>query len=353
MTHDDLEERMRQAIAADPLEPGASVWAEVARQRAADEGRIRRRWPRYVVAGLGIAAGVGGLLLFNQKPPADGTGPSARALPQRDSERESFFSPAALLAQSPAFPLVTGDGPRGLRLRAGSWKYIYVKNGTDTLPSNLTYTIHRGTVNGVAAWSLVSDNSHPKAWRNLDSLWVSADSLRPLMRITNPGNVRLEQTFRKDDVLSGYFSPSGYVNWKTTVLSDTTRFNEASIVRWEDMATFFQTSTITAEWKRSIPMSAAAEFGAIRPAWMNLAAMGEERVTTPAGVFDCWKLRLGILPDPSSGYEFRTEDGVVKESDYGIYFWVSKDKGWLVQQGVDNRAKGTTSRSILVEGHEE
>jgi hypothetical protein len=350
MNHDDLEERMRQAISAGPLEPTVSLWEAVAARRAQAPKRRNRR--RFILAGAALAAGIAAMVVYLRRPVvAPAITPERRIVRSPEAE-PSFFGPEALMAQSPIFPLVAGEGPRGQRLRAGRWEYIYVKNGTDTIPSRSSYTVRRGTMNGVAAWVLVTANSSLKARRSLDSLWVTADSLRPLMRITTPGGTRLEQTFRQDEILSGYYASSGYINWKTTPLTDTTRFNEASLVRWEDIATFFQTTSLTVGWKRSVPMSAAAEYGAIRPVWLNLAVDGEERLTTPAGVFDCWKLRLGMRLDPPPGV-LLYQKGPVDEPNPGVFFWVSKDKGWLIQQGHDNGRNGSSSRSILVEGEEE
>ena len=346
MNHDDLEEQLRKAIAAGPLEPTATLWDRVAETSRRPKGQHRRRW--MLLAGTGIAAGIGGLFALTGVLPSRAI-PEARTLVRDRAENQSFFSPAALMAQSnvPIFPLVTNEGPRGLRLKPGSWKYIYIKNEVDT-PSAVTYTIRRGQVLDTNAWELTSENSHPRAWRDTDILWVSADSLRPLLRITEPGGVRLEQTFRKDDVLSGYFAPNGYVNWKTTVLTDTSRFNEASIVRWQDLATFFQTTTITSDWKRSLPMSQAAEYATIRPVWLNLKVDGEERLTTPAGTFDCWKLRLAMRLDPPPGV-LLFEKGPVDVPDPGITLWVSKDKGWLIQQRNTGGRNGMTSRTVLAE----
>lgn len=343
MNHDDLEARMREAIPSGSLKPSAELWQRIARHGQPAPRSASRRRAMLASAFIGIAA----LLLFLLRVPGDTEKPPRRSVETADGTQPTFWAPSVLMAQSPTFPMVKGAGPRGLRLRAGRWTYLTVRADADTQPDRYSYSIIRGSINGDMAWILANETTHPNAWRPIDSLWVSADSLRPLFRVTNPGSTRLEQTFRHDDVLSGYFSASGYVNWKTTPLSDTTRFNEASIIRWQDLATIFMTIPLTREWNGSIPLSAAPEYGSIRPTWLNLSVDGEERVTTPAGTFDCWRLRMGMRAEPPAGTLLGRQ--VIEEPDVGIHFYVSKDKGWLIRQSYRGGEREPTSELVLAE----
>jgi hypothetical protein len=346
-TNDELEARMREAIAARPIEPSAELWERIITSPRPSTSHRRPIW--IVITAAGIAA----LLLLLPEGPRRGRAAGAPALTLDKPTDASPFGPAMLMAQSPAFPLVRGEGPRGLRLRAGTWTYLTIRGEHDTIPTRSRYVIHRGEVNGTAAWTLVSGTVEDKtskpwsgAWKRYDSLWVSADSLRPMLRISAPNGLRLEQTFQRDQVLNGRYNQNGYVEWFTTILTDTTRFNEASLIRWQDVRTFFQTTTITDDWKRSVPVSQAAEFGSIRPTWLNLSVDGEERLSTPAGVFDCWRIRLGVRLDPPAGV-LLMKTPIVEEP--GIFFYVSKENGWLVQQTYRGDERQPSNRIVLVD----
>lgn len=339
--NDDLEERMRQAVAKVALAPDPNVWEAIAAQHRVPKGSGLAKGLIYA----GTAAMAAGLLYLIQPHPKAVPELSHRP-PEGDQDQGSFFSPAALLAQSspiPAFPQPQQDEPIGTRLREGQWRYRSTDRSGDTLPWVLTYGMRKGSLDGIAAWLLTTSSTHPTSRMGEDSLWATRDSLRPLLRITHPSGSRIEQTFRQDEVLQGT-TRNGYTAWSTIPLTDSTRHHPSAIIRWQEIAAYFQTIPLDSNWRGSVPLTGAAEFGAIRPVWLNFKVDGEEVISTPAGRFACWRIVLAFGLPKTWAYD-------PDHPPPGVYFWISKEKQWMIQQGYVNPGQGMF-RQFLIDGNE-
>jgi hypothetical protein len=338
MTDDELEARMQQAISAGPLEPSGEAWQRVAARPSKKRSVIRP----LLVGGAALAAGIAALLVLLRQNPRVESLPPRVAIPSEKVE-PSFFSPDPLMAQSnaPMFPVVPADDPIGLRLRAGTWAYRS-QLGDDSIGS-YRYTTERTTLNGVPAWLLIDGKAEPtQTRRGTDSLWTTADSMRPLMRVSLMSSGRREITFREEDVLIGT-TRNGYTTWQTVALRDTSRKQLGAIIRWPEIATMLQTAHLTPVWKGSIPMSGSGEFGMINPVWFNFKVDGSDTVSVPAGTFDAWRIGLDMKS---------SLDSLIKGERPGITLWVSKEKQWLVQQRIVIPGKQTW-KHVLTSGKEE
>lgn len=322
MNDNDLEERMRNAISAGPLEPSPTTWpGVVARRTRRDTQRTQTlRW--LTAAGtVGVAAS---LMLITRGSPTE-SGPVSGFDARSAVVEGSMFSPEALFAQttSPVFAPVSPDDPIGLRLRPGVWRYSAFR-GSDSL-GGFTYSLQRATLNARPVWLMVSgQGSATRFQRGADSLWATADSLRPLMRVSLLPSGRREQTFREDDVLIGT-TRNGYTTWRTIPLRDSTRKHAGAVIRTNEIAVMLQAMPLSPTWKGSIPLAGSGEFGRITPVWFNFQVEGSEVVTVPAGTFDSWRIRMGMLSEA---------DSLIKGERPGVTMWVSKDRQWLVQQTI-------------------
>jgi len=68
------------------------------------------------------------------------------------------------------------------------------------------------------------------------------------------------------------------------------------------------------DWEESLRVS-LSDILADHPNYLNNVAFGSERLDVPAGTFDCWRVGIGT-------------------EHQSFIFWVSKDQGWMVAQGI-------------------
>lgn len=336
MNDDELEERMRHAISAGPLDPASNSWHGVAVRRSSRDAR-RRRQLRWLVA-TGLIGAAASVVIITRSKPASVAATTGQVETRTEPVEGSLFAPEALLAQStrPAFPPLNPDDPIGLRLRAGKWTYAATR-GSDSV-GEFTYSTERTELNGQRAWLLVlGKGPATRLQRGSDSLWTTADSMRPLQRVSLLPGGRREQTFRADDVLIGT-TQNGYTTWRTIPLRDSTRKHSGAIIRSNEIAAMLQTAPLTATWNGSIPLAGSGEFGAITPVWFNFQVDGSEVVTVPAGSFDSWRIRMGMRS------EF---DSLLKGERPGLTFWVSKEKQWVVQQTIVIPGKQTYKHALI------
>jgi hypothetical protein len=340
MNMDQLEERMRNAISAGAIQPSATTWPGVVARRALRQTTRSRRVRWLVAAGLvGAAASV--VVITRDRPtsgrPASGFDARSQAV------EASMFGPEALLAQTvrPAFAPISPDDPIGLRLRGGSWTYGVSRGGNAA--GEYTYSARRTELNGQRAWLLVHGTGRAtRYFRGADSLWTTADSMRPLQRVSLLPSGRREQTFRADDVLIGT-TQNGYTTWRTVPLRDSTRKQVGAVIRSNEIAIMLQAMPLGPAWKGSIPLAGSGEAGMFTPVWFNFQVEGSEVVTVPAGTFDCWRVRMGMTSEV---------DSLIKGERPGMTMWISKDRQWLVQQTIVIPGKDSWKHA-LVAGAEE
>lgn len=330
MSDSDLEARIRTAYADDgDASPRASFEVVRARRAAGERGdRTRlappkpksRRW-----AVIGIAAAL--LLVATLYPMYD---MEPRRLANTPPGSAALFLPDPLLGQTtrtPMYPVV--DEPLGLRLKPGRWFYRYSMNGAMRSDSLTVNAIERAEYQGRPAWQFLSGRASADgpaiSW---DTVWTTRDSLRILARVAQmtPSD-RLIETYSDSEVLRGE-THGGYTAWQSRPLRTPNGPDGNGVsIRWYQFAAALQTARLSADWKASVEFRGVIfENGGTRD-YLNVAVVGEERVSLPAGEFDCWKVALGgpTAPGPDAA--------VTGPADRdGLVFLVSKDRGWLVEQ---------------------
>jgi len=128
----------------------------------------------------------------------------------------------------------------------------------------------RGGVQGVAAVS--------------DSLIVRRDDLRPLHWIASHGVARVAAEFTPDSIYGASSSPLGRLNIVLPNRADL-------LVNSAAVDVVLASLPLVAAWRDSAEMLLVDSGGAAL-APVSLSIEGEERITVPAGEFDCWVVSL-------------------------------------------------------------
>jgi hypothetical protein len=115
-------------------------------------------------------------------------------------------------------------------------------------------------------------------------------------------------------------------------------------MRLPDLGLQFRGMSFAPGWHGSLPLPTENPT-MIASIWLNLAVDGEEELTVPAGRFSTWRLRTANPDRTIPKYN-------PEHPDPGIYFWVSKDRQWLIQMSMVNPGKGRYDQ-VLFAGREE
>jgi hypothetical protein len=324
MTPEQLEERIRRAMATrtmtlPDLRPS----------------RDPRRW-RWIVLAAAAALVLIFLPLLQRREGVPAIGSVARTkAPPSDANP---FLPAALMAQTSTRPAFAAAVQEGRQLRPGHWTYKLGQDD-DTGMEVFRYDLTRSTHEGRDAWRMVTSfKSTTHGWRSNDTLWASFDAFHPLLRIGRAGNgARIEQTYRDHEVMVGT-TYNGFTSWKVKEWSDSSDGTNGALIRMPDLAVQLRGLPLAADWKGSVALPTENETQ-IATNWLNFMADGEELIQTPAGTFLCWRLAL-VNPD---GSRARSHS---KDLESGIYFWVSKDRGWMIQSSFAVLGKRTSTYTL-------
>jgi hypothetical protein len=350
MRNDELEQRIRDAMTNDETLPHSDLWAGIGTRRQAGDrvtlplDRVQRRLLP-VLAWSGLAAAILlALMPLVERPGVEQpthsvpTGPAPRGEP-------NFLFPGSLMAQVSATPRYSARVGSGADRRPGKWTHGRFEHGE--LRETYSYELTRSTYQDQPAWLILSSMSRlGRSWSVSDSTFASIDSMQPLLRIGHTGGARIEQTYRKDDILTGV-TRNGYTSWSTVPQRDPSLpFGGGSLFRPSEMSVRLMAADLGEGWKGSIPLPSSSEQG-IAPLWLNLVVDGSETLTVPAGTFETWRLRTVFRNWPLKPYDS-------EHPPEGIYFWVSKDKRWLVQMSLVSRAgERDDTPLVLLTGEEQ
>jgi hypothetical protein len=344
MRDDELEQRIREAMPHDEALTRTDLWRTIAAQRGGgarvalplDSRRRPVRWAFIVGA---AAAGIALLIpvLQGNEPPPVSAPRAARSVPG-----DNFFLPAALLAQSssaPAYPQLSRMVRRDLE--PGRWVLGQVDGGK--VREQYAYSLSRSSYEGQPAWLVVSHYWYGSEVRKLDSLWTSTDSLAPRIRISHSGAMRTEETYRADDILTGV-TQNGYTAWSSKSIRTPSWDVLYGVLQVSTVALRFQSTPLSRDWKRSLPYPALTSRNTV--VYLNWVVDGEEEIEVPAGKFMAWRIRLQIgdktppVYDPANPPE-------------GIYYWVSKDRQWMLRMLFQGSGGPHTTPIVLLSGSEE
>ena len=224
----------------------------------------------------------------------------------------------------PKYGLITTDDLDVTRLTEGTWMYA-VATTTDNV---LTQPSGRVGIRLVRAHHLGQPVLMVNEGRDLiggpwgeyaDTTHLDPVSLRPLRSVASGRRTRFIQTFSGD---SGYESilrtgPMAMfrASWAALPFSRQTLFvNDWSTTR---LAVLFGAFPLARRWSGSLYQVAYITQNPGRSsAPIDLRVVGTDRVTVPAGTFDCWRVEVDT-------HLWRREREAI---------WVSRDKGWVIKR---------------------
>lgn len=258
----------------------------------------------------------------------DPIGEMLRGMRWRSAEvpREPVFG-----TPEPKYPLILGESLDLSRLSEGLWTYRSTTT-TDGILSEPSFNggdrirMSRASHDGQPAW-LVTNSSRPhtQAWGPFaDTAYIDAATLRPRYAVSywNKNNrTRLVETYSggrafQSITITGPMESYYDGNMELRFPSDAMFVNGWSLIQFRVLApaipfakgwhgSFYQTGFFARSGPSSINPRAAP---------VDLRVTGTDRVSVPAGRFDCWRV------------EVRSYLG---ETEWTM--WVSREKGWVVK----------------------
>jgi hypothetical protein len=218
--------------------------------------------------------------------------------------------------RSPRYPLIAQIQPT--RVRAGRWTYEGTSVGDGVFTTSQgpprTIVIAAGTFEGQPVWVVSS------SVKMLDTVLVDRATLRPLRYVRPMLHTRLVQRYSRDSVDEVlYLSPPPKERERTlrgaAVLPDLGV--SPMVVSWSphSLEVLVQALPLGRSWRGSVYSANWVTMATRFPTFttLDLRVTGTERVTVPAGTFDCWRLEA-------------------READDKSVLWVSQDQGWLVMR---------------------
>jgi len=226
----------------------------------------------------------------------------------------------------PKFPLVRVDSLDLSRLVEGTWTYRSTRTTDDVLTAPNGYSrIHlaHATFGGRAAWLLMMTNSRDSAsWGPYgDTTYLDAESLRPQRSIYyyNKNRTVVVQSFSADSATESLdFSGPIRQSHREAIALPFSR--ETFFVNgWplDRVGALLPAFPLKPGWRGSLyQVALVSRIGVRGVSPMDLRVVARDRVTVPAGTFDCWRLEVVTY----FGQDIQQQ-----------IVWVSRDKGWVVK----------------------
>jgi hypothetical protein len=245
------------------------------------------------------------------------------------SDASSFFvsalSPAVAIAQTPPRrqgpALARVSGVDGSRLRAV--RLVYLRRWTDSAgrvheDGRNVLRISPDTAAGVAAWRIEDSwtgASGPRGERTeVETLFVARRDLRLLQRAVHVapysgyGQINIEQRFIGDSVRGQMTAEGGGRPRAERPIAQYLPPSFGPYVTDALGPLLLSTVRVGARWSGSVSLAGWAVLprDVFYPIEMRVA--GEERITVPAGTFDCWRISVA-LSGADRTYWIRKSDG--------------------------------------------
>ena len=257
--------------------------------------------------------------------------------------------PEAALAQGGnARHLAPIGVPDGSRLQPGQWVYQWTPTGhqgeewlsrmTDTV------TIRRGSHRGEPVWLVTQRVGLVTGKGRLDSLYLRLADLRPLRHalvasILDEFRRAGAIDFERDSMRWQFVLPGGFIPPRDTVVTAPLLAEFAGV--GPELPLLLSGIQFAKTWTGAVSMLLpsidwSGRESPVHVYWINLRVTGRERVTVPAGSFDCWRISESI-----AGHE---DQGAVAD------LWVDTRSGALVKEephGVSNSPHRRELRAIL------
>lgn len=239
------------------------------------------------------------------------------------------FIPKQTVVSQPKYRLVTADMLDLSRMTAGVWSYQSQTTTGDTLnqPSGGTrIRVTRATYAGKPAWMVnTAKRKSFTTWGNYgDTTYLDASSLRPVYFIAVSDRFRTRWRFVQE-----FSHDSGHESIEVSSPRFSSRRGDVAfpfpsnalfVNDWfiDQLLAVLPALPLSHGWHGSLYQVAfISQPDARKVAPLDIRVTGTERVTVPAGRFDCWRLAVDVRI-----WDVQPERFVV---------WVSQTNGWVVK----------------------
>lgn len=290
--------------------------------------RVRGHYTPWILAAFAAAAVA--VLVINprerKRPPAPAE------IDYQDIAAALAFWPRAAMAQqagparTPRYDLVRHlDGSRA---HAGTWTYKTCTTTDGVLTkcgSRLTIMVREAQRAEQPAWLMVQRLAVVRDWsstkdtiyRAPDTTFFARQTLRPLSWSITGDRIRVVRLFTRDSVQEAVDITGAHPrSWRSSAGLPGAA-DEPLVVRWArvDVALLLQFLPLARGWRGSVYsvglLGRAPGASPFPP--LDFRVVGSERIDTPAGRFDCWKVEMRIGDETA------------------MTLWASKDRGWLIK----------------------
>jgi hypothetical protein len=242
---------------------------------------------------------------------------------------------------APKYPLISVDSLDLSRLTEGTWTYRSSVTTDEVLTAPAGHSrIHlaRVTFQSRAMWILMMAHSRDSAsWGPYgDTTYLDPESLRPQRSIYyyNKNRTVVVQSFSADSATESLdFSGPIRQSYRESIALPFSR--ETFFVNgWplDRVGALLPAFPLKRGWQGSLyQVALVSRIGVRGVSPMDLWVVGRERVTVPAGTFDCWRLQVVTY---------------FGQEDQRQTVWVSRDKGWVIKVQADNSSDVMSTREL-------
>jgi len=228
--------------------------------------------------------------------------------------------------QQPNYALILAPSLDTSRLREGIWTYESRTTTDDVLTrptGGIRIKLARARHEARVTWTANSARKGPRGWGEFsDTAYLDAGTLRPLRHILHANKQRtaIRQRFSLDSAWEAIDQSSPERrSFRSHVALPFPR-NAAFVTNWYlyDLRILAPALTLTRSWRGSLYqvwwLSFPERFDAFVP--VDLKVVGRDRLTVPAGTFECWRLEV--------------ETTRVRYPDR-FRMWIARDQGWVIK----------------------
>jgi hypothetical protein len=308
----DFMVRLQQAIKALPVPaPDEQLLLRVLESRAQGHrvtlpasSQSPRKFPILMMAG-GAAAAVAILWFVPRRPPA-------ALVPS--------FWPDQLYAQGtpsatlPPIPPLDGDS-----IKSGLWvsrSQVFDEDGKLRGSRVDSTMMVRGNYGELTAWVVTRVRSRGGP----DTTWFTTDSMHPLATFSPlMYGASLRHTYTGDSLVRTWKKSESEVERVALPLPTPRLWARTVVLPMNERFLVFLGTRLNSSWQGSYAGTVIANTHESVTHWLELKVIGEDRITVPAGTFDCWKVVQ-----------------LMEGRDTELTTWVDKQTGWIVREGLTN-----------------
>jgi hypothetical protein len=230
------------------------------------------------------------------------------------------FWPDQLYAQgTPSATLPPIPPLDGTSIKPGLWvsrSQVFDEDGKSIRSRIDSIRIVRGNYRELPAWVVTRVRSRGGA----DSSWFTTDSMHPLATFYPLlYGASLRHTYTGDSLVRTWKKSESEFERVALPFPTPRLWDKTVVLPMNERFLVFLGTRLNSSWQGSYAGTAIANTHESVTHWLELKVIGEDRITVPAGTFDCWKVVQ-----------------LMEGRDTELITWVDKQTGWIVREGLTN-----------------